>query len=62
MVPELSYSKMDIGKGDQAMMAWWQLINDELLMDESKKTKTALLGYCELDTLAMVEIFRDFNK
>lgn len=57
MVPELSYSDMEIGKGDQAMMAWWRLINDDLPTDEIKKTKIALLEYCKLDTLAMVEIF-----
>lgn len=50
MVPELSYSEMETGKGDQAMMEWWRLINDELLMDEAEKTKTALLEYCKLDT------------
>ena len=61
MVPELSNSNMEIGKGDQAMMAWWQLINDELPNDEAEKTKTALLEYCELDTFAMVEIFLFFS-
>jgi len=60
MVPELSYSDMDIGKGDQAMMAWWRLINDELPVDEAKKTKIALLEYCKLDTWAMVKIFNKF--
>ena len=57
MVPELSYSNMEIGKGDQAMMAWWWLINDELPMNEVEKTKLALLEYCKLDTWAMVKIF-----
>lgn len=57
MVPELSYSDMEIGKGDQAMMTWWQLINNELPTDAVEKTKTALLEYCRLDTLAMVKIF-----
>ena len=52
---------MEIGKGDQAMMAWWQLINDELPNDEAEKTKTALLEYCELDAFAMVEIFLFFS-
>jgi len=62
MVPELSYSEMEIGKGDQAMMAWWGLINDELPTDEAEKTKTALLEYCKLDTLAMVKIFKRICK
>jgi len=58
MVPELSYSEMEIGKGDQAMMAWWRLINDELPTDEAEKTKMALLEYCKLDTWAMVRVFQ----
>ncbi|HBH13117.1 MAG TPA: hypothetical protein DDX29_08395 [Clostridiales bacterium] len=62
MVPELSYSDMEIGKGDQAMMAWWRLINDESLTDEVEKAKKALLKYCELDTWAMVRILQELNK
>ena len=58
MVPELSYDEMEIGKGDQAMMAWWELINDKLPIEEAEKTKMALLRYCELDTLAMVRIWK----
>ena len=62
MVPQLSYSDMEIGKGDQAMMAWWRLINDEFPVNEVEKTKTALLEYCKLDTFAMVEIFRRISR
>jgi len=57
MVPELSYDEMEIGKGDLAMMAWWELINDRLSTDDAEKTKTALLEYCKLDTWAMVKIW-----
>jgi hypothetical protein len=57
MVPEFSYEEMDIGKGDQAMMAWWELINDKLSTGDAEKTKTALLAYCKLDTWAMVKIW-----
>jgi hypothetical protein len=59
MVPELSYDEMEIGKGDQAMMAWWELINDKLSMDDAEKTKMALLEYCKLDTWAMVKIWKN---
>jgi hypothetical protein len=58
MVPELSYEDMEIGKGDQAMMAWWNMINDDMTEGEKKKTNEALLKYCELDTLGMVRIFQ----
>ena len=58
MVPELSYEDMEIGKGDQAMMAWRDMINGDMTDGEKKKTKEALLKYCELDTLGMVRIFQ----
>ena len=53
---------MEIGKGDQAMMAWWELIHDKLSIEEAEKTKTALLVYCKLDTLAMVKIFEKLHS
>lgn len=66
MVPELSYDEMEIGKGDQAMMAWWELINDRNSMKDAEKTKTALLAYCKMDTWAMVKIwnslYQKFNQ
>jgi hypothetical protein len=58
MVPELSYDEMEIGKGDMAMMAWWELINDKMSTDDAEKAKTALFEYCKLDTWAMVKIWR----
>ncbi len=58
MVPELSYKEMEIGKGDQAMMAWWEIINNNLSKAEVEKTQKALLKYCELDTWAMVRIYQ----
>lgn len=57
MVPELSYEDMEIRKGDQAMMAWWEMINDDMAEVEIETTKRALLKYCKLDTLGMVRIF-----
>jgi len=62
MVPELSYTNMDIGKGDQAMVAWWKMVNDELPADEIKKKEIGLLEYCKLDTYAMVAIFMKLSK
>jgi len=58
MVPELSYDEMEISKGDMAMMAWWDLINDKMSIEDAEKTKTALLEYCKLDTFAMMSIWK----
>ena len=60
MVPELSYGDLAIHKGDQASNAWWQICFGQLPQDEKEKLKAALLCYCHLDTLAMVEIYRRF--
>ena len=60
MVPELSYLGLDIHKGDQASMAWWRIIFDGCDEDEKLRLEEALWNYCELDTLAMVEIFNRF--
>ncbi len=56
MVPDLSYKKLKVNKGDQAMLAWWDLIHSE---DKSKSEN--LLEYCGLDTLAMVKIWENLK-
>ena len=55
LVPELSYASLEIGNGGDASAAFYNLQYEQ---DESvlKKTREALLKYCELDTLAMVRI------
>lgn len=62
MVPELSYEEMEICKGDQAMTAWWAMINSTLSDEDVEKTKNALLEYCKLDTWAMVKIWEKLFK
>ena len=58
LVPELSYDEMEIAKGDEASIAWWQIAN-ELVTEEEKTIMIAnLLQYCQLDTQAMLEIWR----
>lgn len=61
LAPDLSYKELSIGKGDEAMLAWWDMVNSQ---DESKKKRTAkeLLKYCGLDTLAMVKIWEALLK
>ena len=69
LVPELSYDGMKIGKGDQAMLAWWKMVyGDSSLTAATKGHKQPvshnhdlekdMLKYCELDTWAMVKIWR----
>lgn len=61
MVPELSYEEMAINKGDKASMAWWNITFGDVANEEKDRLLKALDEYCELDTLAMVEIYRKFS-
>ncbi len=56
LVPELSYNDLDVQNGTMAIEAWGKTIFDNVSEDEKKETRMNLLKYCELDTLAMVEI------
>jgi cobalamin biosynthesis protein CbiG len=51
-----------LGQGDQAMTAWWEVINNNMPDDQIEMSKEALLKYCELDTWAMVEILKCLHK
>ena len=54
--PELSYKELDVQDGASAMDAWQKMVTAGGL--ESEQIASALLGYCKLDTFAMVEIYR----
>jgi hypothetical protein len=62
MVKELTYEGMEINKGDQASMAWWNITFGDLEKHEKEILIENLTKYCKLDTLAMVEITRRFNS
>jgi len=55
MIPDLSYSGMEIADGMAAMQAYHDMcaLKDE---GELKKLRLAMLEYCRLDTLGMVHI------
>jgi predicted RecB family nuclease len=57
LVPELSYSEMNISKGDQASERWEKMVSKDTPEEEKKKIANDLLEYCKLDTLAMVKIY-----
>ncbi len=66
LVPDLSYSGMEIGEGATAMTKWWEMVNGEGTKNKNFGIKKqsiawALLKYCELDTLAMVEIWKKLH-
>jgi len=57
LVPELSYQDLEIKEGGTASAIFSQMVNGEFKGDY-EKTRQALLEYCKLDTLAMVEIYK----
>jgi len=57
LVPSLSYKALTIQRGDQAQSVWEEML---ICLDKVHKTQLIndLRAYCQLDTLAMVEIFK----
>jgi hypothetical protein len=57
LVPELSYSSLAIQKGDEAQSIWNKMIKTTFKLEKERMMEN-LKNYCELDTLAMVEIYK----
>jgi len=57
LVPALSYQDLDIKEGGTASTSFAQMVSGTFQGDV-EKTRQALLAYCKLDTLAMVQIYR----
>ncbi len=62
MVPKLSYKKLNIQEGGTASASWLTLIDPKLDNKTRNKLNKDMLAYCQLDTLAMVEILKVLQK
>ncbi|MCL2038600.1 DUF2779 domain-containing protein [Candidatus Saccharibacteria bacterium] len=60
IVPELSYAVLDINNGGDAQKMWMEAILEG--KHDREKVVHDLLKYCELDTLAMVEIHKKLRE
>lgn len=58
VVPELSYKDLNIKEGETAQVAWTNAVHGGASEDVKAQVLKDLEVYCELDTFAMVEIFR----
>ena len=58
LVPSLSYKDLNVQEGSTASRLWKETFIDEEDTGDRKKIADDLLKYCELDTLAMVEIWK----
>lgn len=58
LAPELRYSDLPINKGDQALLAWWDIASGRVKSPEKRtEIEQNLLRYCQLDTWAMVKVW-----
>ena len=62
LVPDLSYSELEISGGTQAMAMWGKMLEGNYTTESSDQIQKDLLEYCKLDTFAMVEIYRFLTK
>lgn len=63
LIPNLTYSNLEVQDGTMAMDVWGRLVLDNNHSDEEiNQTRKELLAYCKLDTLAMVEIYQHLIK
>lgn len=58
LAPEFSYKSLNIRDGGAASETWNKIANEAYSPDEAKQKANDLLAYCNLDTLAMYEIWK----
>jgi hypothetical protein len=58
VAPELDYSSLEIGDGSMAQDAYKQAIKQNISIQEKNDIRTAMLKYCEQDTIAMVTLIK----
>jgi CRISPR/Cas system-associated exonuclease Cas4 (RecB family) len=56
LVPDLSYSGLDVADGDTAITRFARMVRGEVPPSDIALTRQKLLDYCKVDTLAMVRL------
>ncbi len=62
LAEEMNYAELPIPQGDEAMIAWVEMVKGNLSPEEVEETRKELLRYCALDTMAMVKIWQALMK
>ncbi|MDY6918198.1 MAG: DUF2779 domain-containing protein [Chloroflexota bacterium] len=57
LVPDLGYDDLDITEGDQASLAYAEMILPDTTAERRQWLREGLLAYCKRDTEAMVRLF-----
>lgn len=58
LLPELSYDSLEVQNGTMALDVWGRMVLDDDFDEDKEEVRKNLLAYCELDTLAMVELYK----
>ena len=61
LTPELNYNDLEISNGNSAMNAFEQLLNEHD-NDKIYRIRTALLQYCQRDTISLVRILQKLDE
>lgn len=61
LIKDLSYKKLAIKSGTEAIEAYRQITTGELKGEEVEKKRKEMLEYCELDTFAMYRLWQFFG-
>lgn len=62
LVPSLSYGEINIHEGMTASNSWFEMVSPKTTEKRKEEIYADLLKYCELDTLAMVEILNELRR
>lgn len=62
IAPDLAYDSLEVANGGMAQEAFAEMMHTETLPDRRQHLSSALLSYCERDTLAMVRIANYFEN
>ncbi|MDD5300329.1 MAG: DUF2779 domain-containing protein [Gallionella sp.] len=62
IAPDLTYDNLEVGNGEDAQVAYAELLDSNTSNEQRKKLIEGLLAYCERDTLAMVRIAWFFQR
>jgi len=57
-----SYNDLEVQNGTMAMSKWEEMVTGDMSAEDRQQRRKELLAYCELDTLAMVEIYQFLLK
>lgn len=57
LLPELSYDALEVQNGTMALDVWGRMVLDNDFTEDKEEVRKNLLSYCELDTLAMLELY-----